>query len=126
MASKILSQEEYFCVLEKIIESGKDPSTIAGRFASVALGTLGGSGIASALGGVTTIPLVGISFFSWPMLIGGGLIGGAVGYILSRVNHHSGKIDYIKELKKQDLKEKILNYSKEIPSYSEKEQKNLC
>lgn len=117
---KQLSVDEYINALERMKKSPRDRVGILGDLGTAGLGGLAGAGVAgtvasvagaSTLLGSTTVASVlgGVIVTTTPVgwVVGSVIVGGAIGYSVSKLVRSGGKSDAVRQMNIRELSERI-------------------
>ena len=131
-----LSAEEYINALEAMKESTRDRIGILGEIGATGLGGIAGSGAAGVIASTAgTATLLGSSTFASVMggvfvtttpvgwVVGSVIVGGVIGYSVSKLVRSGGKSDAVKKMNMRELREKIKklrNQTKDINENNDK------
>ena len=118
--NKQLSVDEYINALERMKKSPRDRIGILGDLGTAGLGSLAGAGIvgtvasvagASTILGSTTFASVlgGVIVTTTPVgwVVGSVVVGGAIGYGVSKLVRSGGKSDAVRQMNMRELNERI-------------------
>ena len=117
---KQLATEEYINALERMKKSSRDRVGILGEIGAAGLGGIAGSGVAGVIAstagaatlfGSSTLASVmgGVFVTTTPVgwVVGSVIVGGAVGYGVSKLVRSGGKSDAVKQMNMRELREII-------------------
>ena len=136
---KELSAEEYINALERMKKSSRDRIGILGEIGATGLGGIAGSGVAGVIASTAgAATLLGSSTFASVMggvfvtttpvgwVVGSVIVGGAIGYGVSKLVRSGSKSDAVKKMNMREISEKIQklrNQTKDTNEYDDKMKK---